>query len=319
MAAFLKYRFPGADVVTKSGEFLPLDSDSSINGFIVSDFEGHEILVFKENSKEEDLFFSKEVPHCITHDEYLESADLFLNEIRIKELGKAVFSRVKQLEFDSGKIFRLFDELEKKYPDTLVYLISSERFGTWIGATPEKLLEGKNGLFQTMSLAGTLPLSNGFIWTDKERDEQKQVTDFILNLLKSAGASIIEASGPKEVVAGAVKHLRTDISFSNDQSKAFELASALHPTPAVSGMPRKESIELIRKYEKHSRNLYAGMIGWVGAEECKLYVNLRCATIHSNLACLYLGGGFTKHSQIENEWNETENKSRTLLNLMEKL
>jgi isochorismate synthase len=34
---------------------------------------------------------------------------------------------------------------------------------------------------------------------------------------------------------------------------------------------------------------------------------------------LYLGGGYTKDSNPELEWEETENKSKTLLDLVQKL
>lgn len=35
--------------------------------------------------------------------------------------------------------------------------------------------------------------------------------------------------------------------------------------------------------------------------------------------CLYLGGGFTPDSIPELEWEETENKSKTILDLAQKL
>ena len=60
------------------------------------------------------------------------------------------------------------------------------------------------------------------------------------------------------------------------------------------------------------------MIGVVGEQSTQLFVNLRCAEIIQNQAYLYLGGGFTKDSTVESEWSETENKAKTLLNVMKK-
>ena len=60
------------------------------------------------------------------------------------------------------------------------------------------------------------------------------------------------------------------------------------------------------------------MIGVIDNDSTKLFVNLRCAEIIHNQAYLYLGGGFTKDSNIESEWIETENKAKTLLNVMKK-
>jgi isochorismate synthase len=41
-------------------------------------------------------------------------------------------------------------------------------------------------------------------------------------------------------------------------------------------------------------------------------VNLRCAQLFRNQAFLYLGGGLTAQSNVEEEWQETENKAKTL-------
>jgi isochorismate synthase len=58
------------------------------------------------------------------------------------------------------------------------------------------------------------------------------------------------------------------------------------------------------------------MIGELQAEELNVYVNLRCGQIIGDELYLYLGGGFTAESDPEKEWEETENKSKTLLDLL---
>ena len=60
------------------------------------------------------------------------------------------------------------------------------------------------------------------------------------------------------------------------------------------------------------------MIGIINENSSHIYVNLRCAEIIDHQAFLYLGGGFTKDSNIHSEWEETENKAKTLLNVMKK-
>ena len=81
-------------------------------------------------------------------------------------------------------------------------------------------------------------------------------------------------------------------------------------------MPQKEALALINEEEQHNRSLYAGVLGFISAEESKLFVNLRCAQLFEDKAHLYLGGGYTKDSIVENEWTETENKAKTLLKVL---
>ena len=97
----------------------------------------------------------------------------------------------------------------------------------------------------------------------------------------------------------------------------------LHPTPAVSGLPKTESITLINQIENHelgySRSLYSGYLGHLGEQTSQLYVNIRCCQLFPNAAYLYIGGGYTEDSSPIDEWKETESKGETLISIMEKL
>jgi isochorismate synthase len=156
-------------------------------------------------------------------------------------------------------------------------------------------------------------------WESKENEEQQFVTDFIQTCLIENKYENVELSGPFEAIAGPVKHLRTDVSFDFENGNALKTIRILHPTPAVSGLPQKEAISLILETEKHERLFYTGFIGIMNQTKNQIYVNLRCCQIQKGSAYLYLGGGFTKDSISELEWQETENKSKTLLNILQKL
>lgn len=214
---------------------------------------------------------------------------------------------------------QLFFRLVDLYPDAFVYLLSSEDMGTWVGATPEILLScsGSNGF--TMALAGTLPADDEGTWGRKELEEQEHVRHFIREKLQEASVKQCQEASRAEFVAGPVKHLVSNFCFEFQSGQLLELAMNLHPTPAVSGLPVSEAVELIKECEPHQRRLYAGIIGWIGAEESRLYVNLRCGRIMESTMHLYLGGGYTADSDIEKEWEETENKARTLLNVINDL
>ena len=324
MADILAYRIPNKEKVMKYGLFQHALAPF-LDGFYISNHNKTAIYLFNEieNSNinsNEPLFFSEKVPYTVTKKEYLIGAESLLNSFPIFNLRKAVYGRIKSSHFDSSKSFDLFNQLTEDQPNAFVYLVSSSQFGTWIGATPEVLLSmhGKQGY--TMSLAGTRKVGVKVNeWEEKEMEEQHLVSEYIQNRLLTQELKEIEQHGPFDMEAGPVRHLRTDFSFYSPEKNAMDIALELHPTPAVAGVPTKQAQELIATLEPFPRDLYTGFLGSVNEEHSYLYVNLRCCQIQNDKAFLYLGGGYTNQSIPEDEWEETENKARTLLNSIEKV
>lgn len=323
MLETIKYRIPGEKVIEQNGTFILADKKTNTFGFILSDFQMNSVYKFVSSEmpmkKKPVYFFKRKIPLVFSKDNYLLRANYLLQMMQISAVSKVVFSRIKKVAFDENKTNDFFETLVKDYPDAFVYLISSKIFGTWVGATPETLIgmEGNSGF--TMALAGTKKFTDVSPWGTKEKEEQDFVSQFILDKLKTKKYDSIQINGPQEITAGAVKHLRTDISFILDQKDFFSTVKLLHPTPAVSGFPQKKALDLITKFEPQNRELYAGIIGVISKEKSKIFVNLRCCQIKRGAAYLYLGGGFTKDSIPEMEWDETENKSKTLLNILHKI
>lgn len=319
MSDYIKYRFPNKEIVEKRGRFSESKLKEISSGFFVSNFKGDKVFHFSEMDSDNHIDSKRRIPEVYSKESYISKADRFLNKIKNCGIKKAILSRVKRVPFNALKTGELFSELEKAYPNSLVYSISSDLFGTWIGASPEILLERNHEISKTISLAGTKSIEDGSEWTQKEINEQDYVTEFIDSKLHGIGLDELNRSKTIEVSAGPVKHLRTEFFWKSDPSKEKEILSELHPTPAVSGYPRQDALDLISETESHDRELYAGMIGYLGQNLSQVYVNLRCCQIQSDAAYLYLGGGFTEDSNVESEWQETENKSKTLLNVIEKL
>jgi len=91
----------------------------------------------------------------------------------------------------------------------------------------------------------------------------------------------------------------------------------LHPTPAVCGLPKNEAKSFILENENYDRKYYTGFLGELnsdvnGINTSSLYVNLRCMEIAKDEAIIYVGGGITKDSIPEKEWEETVRKTATM-------
>ena len=93
--------------------------------------------------------------------------------------------------------------------------------------------------------------------------------------------------------------------------------SALHPTPAVGGVPATAAALFLERNERLDRGLYAGLVGLVGAGRAELAVALRCALVSHGIARLFLGAGIVDGSTAESEWMETQLKARALLDALE--
>ncbi len=232
-----------------------------------------------------------------------------------KALQKVVLSRSERVHRKAGSsVGALFEALEALYPDAFVHLFHLPEKATWIGATPELLLEMKGEEGRTQALAGTRPKGEGMEWSDKERREQASVEEHISTVLEQNEVPF-ERSGPETVSAGNIEHLSTHFSFSAQElGKApSKLIRELHPTPAVCGSPRDRAMELIEATESRSRSFYAGAIGPWGVEgEYALYVNLRSARIWEEALELFVGGGINSGSDPEKEWEETVRKAGTV-------
>jgi isochorismate synthase len=134
-------------------------------------------------------------------------------------------------------------------------------------------------------------------------------------MLDEHGESV-EVDGPYLHHAGPVEHLRTDITFNIDSKREGQLIQQLHPTPAVCGLPRNMAKQVYEALEIHRRELYTGYIGVFEAHQTHCYVNLRCAKLIDDELFAFVGGGITDESVPELEWAETENKSKTLFDLL---
>ena len=124
----------------------------------------------------------------------------------------------------------------------------------------------------------------------------------------------ITEKGPYTARAGQLVHLKTDFLFQLKETKFLgELLKELHPTPAVCGLPKKEAYQFIAENEGYDRRYYTGFIGWMDLEgQTDLYVNLRCMEIRTTEVKLYAGGGILPSSEVRNEWDETNQKMKTM-------
>ncbi|MCY2686894.1 chorismate-binding protein [Salinimicrobium sp. TH3] len=341
-------------------EQLYHSKDFSESGFVFAPFDISEnSILIPENASEKLIFeqvLSEEVPAPITSQKgqiseekksvHIELVTKAVEALKAGEMEKVVLSRREEVELKEKDPLKLFKDLLITYPAAFVYCWYHPKVGCWLGATPETLLKIEGNRFKTMALAGTQKYhgTTDVKWGEKEKQEQQFVTDSIVENLKASGVENLEISEPYTARAGNLLHLRTDINGKIPNSRfqipkdnpgsAEKIISALHPTPAVCGLPKEKAKEFILSEENYDREFYTGFLGELNLQknlqrsrtrrnvenlvyravkkETDLYVNLRCMQIKDGTAILYIGGGITKDSVPEDEWQETVNKAETM-------
>lgn len=350
---FVVYRKPNSGEVCaifQKDDALNYTYDFTEKGFVFAPFDSHAPTILMHLDEQltadiSDMESSKsDAGNFLDVDTFdkefhLELVQKGIQQIKEGDFDKVVLSRKLEVESLEDPL-KIFKRVLSTYNSAFCYLWYHPKVGMWLGATPEILLRTENNSLTTMSLAGTYSaISTEFpVWGQKEMNEQLIVTDYITNALKDE-VSNLRISEVESVKAGNLWHLRTKITadFKNNLSPIIK---ALHPTPAVCGMPLPSARKFIYENEKYDREYYTGFLGelnltkeihWTKNNKnqenksyravktiTELFVNLRCMKLTEGNATIFVGGGITKDSIPEQEWLETIAKSKTMLGILAK-
>ncbi len=326
--AFVFYRLPKRKTVHcnfQNDDSVNFKENLKINGFVMSRFDSPMPAVYISNKNHLKFDYEPSITKAKDVETFMDSENKasFINIVN--ETKKAIASgRLKKLVVARKIIqkrevdpLKLFIHLLSLYPNAMVYFWHHPKGETWIGASPEQLFSLHSGRLTTMALAGTLPYNTieEYHWGDKEKTEQDWVRDSLQKDLEELFPSAaVESSVTFTRRAGNLVHLCTELSLEAQTINTIALLKKLHPTPAVGGIPVEEGMRFLAEHESLDRAYYAGFLGPVmGEGQIDLFVNLRCAQIVPEGLLLFVGAGITQDSDPEKEWEETQNKAKTLL------
>ena len=343
MTAFAYYRFPHEQCATyvaqHEGEPEILSSVAQLNGregFVIAPFQPSDecpvvlihpderrvILLNVGNNSDVGLDENGGIVgngNSEEKDGYVRDFGCFHEQLQRGEFRKIVLAR-RSVQTTRLSAEALFAKACRMYPRLFVALVCSEASGMWLMATPEVLLQGSEGEYHTMSLAGTQKTEapEALEWPQKDREEQQYVTDYIEACIRTFSDDY-RLQGPYTMTAAHLCHLRTDIHFSLPSDDVLgDVLEALYPTPAVCGIPKEPARRFILRHEHEPRRYYSGFVGMLSPRsDTHLFVSLRCMRLLPDGICeLYAGGGLLKESEMEKEWRETEVKMQTMMELV---
>ena len=241
-------------------------------------------------------------------------------------LAKVVLSRTVTVtaERELNLALVLSTMAEREPSCTLFALpVGSSRY---IGASPELLLKLDQGKVTSHPLAGTIPLSTHdaaevLSTSTKDLEEHRLVVIDIAERLADAVDDLNVPLTPTLVSLRTVAHLGTTISAKLDPTSrldCIDLLARIHPTPAISGVPRRESRTLIDELEDSPRGLFGGAVGWVnGSGDGEWVLGIRGALIANDVAIVRAGAGIVAGSTPSGEAEETRVKLSSILDAIE--
>ena len=257
----------------------------------------------------------------ISWEEYESQVAAMVAALKQGQVRKMVLSRTITLQeraYEKAAVW--YTALADRYPEAFVFLVFVPGKTCWLGATPEIFLRQSAAGTETMALAGTRRVGTSGAWGQKEIEEQAIVTEYMAELLETVCGEKWRRQGPFSKQAGRVEHLCTVFQHVGKLTPGLtdRVRRALHPTPAVGGVPAGSALPMIRRIEGRNRRYYAGYVGPVSGDGCwDWFVNLRSMELWPDRIRLHIGGGITALSDPRKEWEETELKSRTLLDIVQ--
>ena len=154
----------------------------------------------------------------------------------------------------------LFGALREQFSSCFCFCCGTPE-AAFFGASPELLVRRSGASVSTVALAGSTRRSSDpavddhlgeqLLHSDKNRREQRIVSERIVRTLRPHAVWVEAAAEPEVIKVANIQHLGTPvIAQLAEPRSAVELAGLMHPTPAVGGEPRERAAAAISELEE---------------------------------------------------------------------
>ena len=245
----------------------------------------------------------------------------------LAQLPKVVLARESQLAIQQQpNPWDLLAALQPLTPACFHFAFQFSAQSCFLASSPERLYRRHGQELESEALAGTIirtgdaaedeALGLQLLADNKNRLENRLVHADILTRLEGL-AEQANLSAARVLRLRRLQHLRRDITARLKPGVSdAQLLTALHPTPAVGGTPRRKALAYLRKHEPFSRGWYAGACGLISDDVAEFAVAIRCMLLTGDTLRLYAGAGIVAGSEPAAEWQELDDKLANLLGLL---
>jgi menaquinone-specific isochorismate synthase len=262
-------------------------------------------------------------------EDWKKQIDFVVEEIKHEKIEKVVIARRVENEITTPISWQnILDSLNNKYPTCTNFLFKSGK-SIFFGSTPEILIKYSGNDFFTEALAGSIKrgidseqdklLESELLKSEKNKAEHEAVIDYIKKSVFNFVDKVEIVNKPVVKKLPNIQHLQTSVTGKlKSKDQIFKIITSLFPTPAVCGIPKEQSLNMIEKTEQFDRGLFSGLIGWFNADNYgEFFVTIRSALVKDNKLYAYAGCGIVEGSNATEEFEETQLKLKPILSLFD--
>ncbi len=267
-------------------------------------------LEFISNTEKEEFINMVEVAK-----EHILSGDIF--QVVLSHRLKATFE---------GDPFIFYRKLRKSNPSPYMFYVDFDEYVV-LGASPESLIKVDGKTVTTNPIAGTRKRGRNE-GEDQQleqelRNDEKEVAEhrMLVDLGRNDLGRVCEIGSielTKYMVIERYKyvmHLVSEVKGTLHPSiNPFEALASCLPAGTVTGAPKIRAMQIINTLEKTKRGVYSGAVGYININgDFDFALAIRTMVIKNGQAFVQAGAGIVYDSVPENEYEETMNKAKALL------
>ena len=264
-----------------------------------------------------------------THRGYLDAVSRVRDYIIAGDIFQANLSQRLQAPLEEDP-WQLYKRLREVNPAPFAAYLEFEGVAV-ASASPERfLLLDEAGRVETRPIKGTRPrglsplhdaaLSLSLAESEKDRAENLMIVDLLRNDLsrvcRPGTVRVPELFALEHFPT--VHHLVSTVTGELEPGKgATDLLAAAFPGGSITGAPKVRAMQIIAELEPSRRGIYCGSIGFLsltGAMDTSIVI--RTGVAIGGQVYFSVGGGIVADSDPEQEYRETLDKARALVNAL---
>jgi para-aminobenzoate synthetase component 1 len=275
------------------------------------------------SKKSNNTFFSN-----FNKDEYEKTITLIREYIRSGDVYIANMTRRIWCE-NNDESYKIYQKLRNSNKAPFSAYMNFKDFQV-ISSSPERFLSIINGVVQTRPIKGTRPRGkskeddeknkNELINSEKDKSELLMIVDLERNDLskvcKPNSVKVTELFKLEQYET--VFHLVATIEGElKEHVSSVKCIRECFPGGSITGAPKIRAMEIIEELEGLKRNIYTGSIGYFDLRgNSDFNIVIRTIVKKAGKAYLGVGGGITWESIEEDEWFETIDKAKALMEVL---